>query len=76
VRGATRTGGLAGQRLVVDPVACDGRGLCAELLPERVTRDEWGYPVVSPEPLTPDLGRLAARAVAACPLLALHAVER
>jgi ferredoxin len=33
--------------VAVDWVACDGRGLCAELLPERITQDEWGYPVFS-----------------------------
>ena len=32
--------------LRVDPVACDAYGFCAELLPERITLDEWGYPVV------------------------------
>ena len=25
--------------LLLDPIACDGHGLCAELLPERVTLD-------------------------------------
>ena len=33
-------------RIVVDPVACDAYGYCAELLPEAITLDEWGYPVV------------------------------
>ena len=60
------------QRLGIDRIACDGRGLCAELLPERITLDEWGYPIV-PDPSVPDvlLGH-ARRAVAACPLLALR----
>ena len=31
-----------GMRLKVDPIACDGRGLCAELLPELITLDDWG----------------------------------
>ena len=30
--------------LVLDPVACDGRGVCAEMLPERIELDRWGYP--------------------------------
>ena len=34
----------AGLRLKVDPIACDGHGLCAELLPELVTLDDWGFP--------------------------------
>ncbi len=61
-----------GQRLGIDRIACDGRGLCAELFPERISLDEWGYPVV-PDLSVPDalLGH-ARRAVAACPVLALR----
>ncbi len=59
------------QRLRVNPVACVGHGLCAELVPERITLDEWGYPVVSAEPVPPALDRLARRAVTDCPALAL-----
>jgi len=58
--------------LRVDPIACDGRGLCAELVPERIALDEWGFPIVDPSPLTPSLERHAERAVAACPMLALR----
>jgi ferredoxin len=60
-----------GSRLRVDPVACSGHGLCAELLPERITLDEWGYPVVSAEPIDPALEAHARRAVTDCPALAL-----
>jgi len=55
----------------VNPIACDGSGLCAELLPERIRLDDWGYPIVDPSPLTPELREHAQRAVAACPTLAL-----
>ena len=55
----------------VNPIACDGSGLCAELLPERIRLDDWGYPIVDPSPLTPELRDHAERAVAACPTLAL-----
>jgi ferredoxin len=58
--------------LRVDPIACDGRGLCAELLPERVTLDDWGYPIVDAAPIPASLERHAEHAVAACPLLALR----
>jgi ferredoxin len=58
-------------RLHVDWTACEGRGLCAELLPELLDRDEWGYPLArdgSREPAVPaHLRRHADRAVAACP---------
>ena len=59
------------RRLVVDPTACDGYGSCAELLPEWITTDEWGYPIVPPGPLPEQLLPLARRAVKACPRLAL-----
>lgn len=58
--------------VVVDPVACDAFGYCAELLPERVTVDEWGYPVVDRRPVEPHLLELATRAAAECPRRALH----
>ncbi len=56
----------------VDPIACDGHGLCADLLPERIDLDEWGYPVVHRIPVTGDEAGHARRAVAACPKLALR----
>jgi ferredoxin len=59
-------------RLRVDPVACDAFGYCAELLPERVTLDEWGYPVIDGRPIGPHLLELATRAAAECPRRALH----
>ncbi len=60
-------------RLRVNPIACTGHGLCAELLPERIELDEWGYPLVSASPVPARLERLARRAVADCPKLALLA---
>ena len=62
------------QRLRVNPTACTGHGLCAELLPERVTLDEWGYPVISADPVPARLARAARRAVTDCPALALMLV--
>ena len=58
-------------RISVDPVACDAYGYCAELLPERITLDEWGYPMVDGAPVEPELLELARRAVAECPRRAL-----
>lgn len=58
-------------RLRVDPAACSGHGLCAELLPERITLDEWGYPIVSAEPIPAALRGYTRRAVTDCPALAL-----
>jgi ferredoxin len=59
------------ETLRVNPIACSGHGVCAELLPEHIELDEWGYPIVDPAPLSPGLERKARRAVAACPALAL-----
>jgi ferredoxin len=57
--------------LRVNPITCEAHGLCAELFPERITLDDWGYPIVDPEPVTPELEEHARRAVEACPTLAL-----
>jgi ferredoxin len=58
-------------RLRVDPVACDAYGFCAEILPERVTLDEWGYPIVDGTPVPAELVDLATRAAAECPCRAV-----
>lgn len=59
-------------RIVVDPIRCDGRGLCAELFPERITLDDWGYPMIDPTPIPRHQLRDARRAVQLCPVLALR----
>jgi len=58
-------------RLIVNPITCVAHGMCAELFPERITLDEWGYPIIDPTPIPPALESHARRAVAACPTLAL-----
>jgi len=60
------------ESLRVDPIACTGHGLCAELFPERIWLDDWGYPVIDGDELTADLLEHARRAVAACPSVALR----
>jgi ferredoxin len=59
------------KRVRVNPIACEAHGMCAELLPERITLDDWGYPVIDGRPLQPDLVSHAIRAAQACPTLAL-----
>jgi ferredoxin len=63
---------VSGKRLRVNPMTCDGRRLCAELFPERVRSDDWGYPIIDPRPITPTLMPAALRAVDNCPKLALR----
>ncbi|HUB42119.1 MAG TPA: ferredoxin [Streptosporangiaceae bacterium] len=63
--------GLTTTRLSVDPVACTGHGLCAELLPELVALDRWGYPLLADQQVPASLVRRTRRAVTDCPALAL-----
>jgi ferredoxin len=64
------------ETLRVNPIACDGSGLCAELLPELIRLDEWGYPIVDGRPVPERLLPHARRAVDACPTLALALARR
>jgi ferredoxin len=58
-------------RAAVDWTACQGHGACADLLPEVITLDEWGYPIIQDRPVPPEAQRRARRAVNECPALAL-----
>jgi ferredoxin len=63
---------MTDHHLGVDWTRCDGHGLCAALLPDRVGRDEWGFPLFhSPAVPAADESEVR-RAVAACPALALR----
>jgi ferredoxin len=57
--------------MTIDRIKCDGHGLCAELLPELIRLDDWGYPIIAQGPIPERLTPLAQRAVATCPVLAL-----
>jgi ferredoxin len=63
-------------RLVVNPIACDGRGLCAELLPGLITLDDWGFPVIPKGDIPASLQKEAEVVVRVCPLLALRLEPR
>lgn len=62
-------------RMRVNPIDCVAHGLCAELLPEAIRLDDWGYPIVAGN-VTPELLDHARRAADACPTLALLLDER
>ncbi|KFF60971.1 hypothetical protein JF66_01080 [Cryobacterium sp. MLB-32] len=72
--------------LHIDWTACDGRGLCTEILPDLLGRDDWGYPQARASARAPGAGsdvpvpqsRIVARdeAVALCPRLALSLIIR
>ena len=60
------------RKLAVNPIACTGHGICAEMLPELIRLDEWGYPILADQPVPRELTSLARRAVRLCPTLALR----
>lgn len=60
------------QRLRVHPIDCKGHGMCAELFPERIRLDDWGYPIVDPRGVPAELMEHARRAIAECPRSALR----
>jgi ferredoxin len=55
----------------LNPIACEAHGMCAELFPERIVLDEWGYPIIDDRPIPGHLLVHARRAAAACPTMAL-----
>lgn len=59
-------------KLRCNPIKCEAHGLCAELFPEWIRLDDWGYPIIDGEPVPPGLMAHARRAVSACPTLALQ----
>ncbi len=58
--------------LKIDPIACTGHAMCAELFPELIELDDWGYPIVRNEGIVPpQLEAHAVRAAQVCPTLAV-----
>ena len=64
------------RHLRVNPIACEAHGMCAELLPEMIALDEWGYPIVDGRPVPEALVEHAERAARACPTFALLLQQR
>lgn len=62
---------MVSEHVRVNPIACEAHGMCAELLPERISLDEWGYPIIDERPLSAELRSHAQRAAQACPTFAL-----
>jgi ferredoxin len=59
-------------RLRLNPALCQGIGYCAEIVPELIRLDDWGYPILDSRPLDEaHLLRHSLRAVAQCPRVAL-----
>lgn len=63
-------------KLRVNPILCTGFGYCAEIVPELISLDDWGFPILDSRPIEDDaLLHHARRAVATCPRLALLVQE-
>jgi ferredoxin len=65
--------------LRVNPISCEAHGLCAELFPEWIELDDWGYPIIDERQIPGSLLEHARRAAESCPTLALrleHASNR
>jgi ferredoxin len=63
------------KQLRLDPIRCDGHGICAELFPGGISLDDWGYPIVNTTTIPAHLIEHAKHAVFACPVLALKLVD-
>jgi ferredoxin len=65
--------------LVLNPILCNGRGLCHDAAPDLIELDEWGFPLLPGGGLRAEVTRAdlkaAESATHACPVLALH-IER
>ena len=59
-------------RIEIDRTVCDAYGTCAERLPELITLDEWGYPIIAPGNVPEVLLSHARQAVESCPIVALR----
>lgn len=57
--------------LRVDHIACAGHGVCADLFPDWIRLDDWGFPIINAAAIPPDRLAEARWAVANCPALAL-----
>ena len=72
------------EALHIDWTRCDGRGLCTELLPTVLGRDDWGYPLAKQAgngdptnvPISATDMEAARDAVYLCPKLALSLGSR
>ena len=58
--------------LRVNPMSCDGRGLCAEVAPDLIALDDWGFPIIRAGGVPSWLEDDALEAVRLCPKLALR----
>jgi ferredoxin len=61
-------------KIAIDPSACDGFGYCAEIVPEAIALDEWGFPFLVAGEVSDRLLGAARQAARSCPRRALTLV--
>jgi ferredoxin len=66
---------MSARRLRVDWQACTAEGVCAQLAPELIRLDEWGYPLIPGAPVPAEQTASARNGVSGCPTQALHLVD-
>lgn len=71
---ASGCGSVEQQKLKIDWILCDGYSLCADLAPEVIDLDEWGYPIIRPGAIAASELKDVKRAVDSCPMSALTLV--
>ena len=64
--------GVTMTTVAVDWTRCDGHGLCARILHEKISLDEWGFPIIDHPEVAPHLVRAARQVAMVCPVLALR----
>jgi ferredoxin len=62
-------------RIIINPADCDGFGFCAQILPELLSLDEWGFPVVREDEVPESLVQAARLAAHLCPRKAVLLLE-
>ena len=67
---------MSEQTLEIDWTRCHGHGLCAEMLPDRIGIDDWGFPIIRRSSVGAGEIENARRTVAVCPALALRLQAR
>jgi ferredoxin len=63
---------MSSWKLVIEPIVCDGHGVCGDLFPEGIEFDDWGFPMLSDDAIPDGLVTRARHAVRMCPTLALR----
>lgn len=62
-------------KLALNPLLCNGHGICTLVAKDLIALDRWGYPAVLVDELAQGEVGTARRAVRSCPARALSLIE-